>query len=80
MSGVPNDDRPPVVVAMQWVHRITSISLEMVLPAWLGHWLDQRWGTNPWLVSLGAVFGFTAAMVHLLKLSTGRTGGNPPAR
>ena len=66
MSGASNDDRPPMVVAMRWVQQITSIAVEMALPAFLGHLADQRWGTEPWLVGVGALFGFAVAMVHLL--------------
>lgn len=55
-----------MVIAMQWVHQITAVSLQMVLPAALGYWLDGRWGTQPWLVIVGAVFGFTVAMRQLL--------------
>jgi F0F1-type ATP synthase assembly protein I len=25
--------------------------------AWLGYWADQRWGTAPWLLFVGAVLG-----------------------
>ena len=31
-----NDDRPPMVVGMYWVQQITSIAVEMALPAGLG--------------------------------------------
>ncbi len=69
MSGASNDDRPPMVVAMRWVNQITSIAIEMAVPAFLGHWADQRWGTEPWLVGIGALLGFAVAMVHLLALA-----------
>jgi len=69
VSVPPQDDRPPMVVAMQWVHQVTSISLEMVLPAGLGYLADRSWGTEPWLVCVGAVLGFVTAMVHLLQLA-----------
>jgi len=58
-----------MVVAMRWVNQITSIALEMAVPAFIGHWLDQRWKTEPWLVAVGALLGFAAAMVHLLSLA-----------
>ena len=58
---------------MVWVSRISSVSLEMVLPAVGGHWLDNHWGTGPWCVSLGAVLGFAVGLRHLLLL----TGTNP---
>lgn len=75
MSGAPKDDRPPMVVAMQWVHQITSISLEMALPAGLGWWLDQRWGTEPWLVIVGALLGFGLMMQHILVIA--KKSGKP---
>lgn len=82
MPGASNDDRPPMVVAMRWVHQITSIAIEMALPALLGHWLDGRWGTEPWLVAVGALLGFAAAMVHLLSLAkqSNRTNLRRPHR
>ena len=63
------DSRPPLVVAIGWVQQITTISLEMALPAGVGYWLDRRWGTDPWLVSAGALLGFVVAMRHLLQLA-----------
>jgi F0F1-type ATP synthase assembly protein I len=69
VSGASNDDRPPMANAMRWVHQITSIAIEMALPPLVGLWLDERWRTGPWLVAVGAILGFTAAMVHLLALA-----------
>jgi F0F1-type ATP synthase assembly protein I len=68
VSGPTNDDRPPMVVAMQWVSQITTIGLEMVLPAVLGIWLDKKWGTAPWLVIVGVLLGFVTGMYHLLQI------------
>jgi ATP synthase protein I len=63
------DDRPPIVVGMFWVQQITSIAVEMALPAALGLYLDKRWGTGPWLLAVGAIVGFLAALWHLLALA-----------
>ena len=60
-----------MAVAMQLVHQITSVALMMALPAWGGNMLDERFGTGPWLVSVGAILGFTAAMLQLLRLAGG---------
>ena len=68
MPGPPNDDRPALVVAMQWVSQITTVSLVMALPAGLGYWLDVKWGTRPWLVSCGAMLGLIIGMRHLLQM------------
>ncbi|MDA0833306.1 MAG: AtpZ/AtpI family protein [Planctomycetota bacterium] len=63
------NQRPPLVVAMEWVTQLTTISLEMSLPAAGGYWLDTKWGTSPWLVIVGAVLGFYVAMKHLMALT-----------
>lgn len=63
-----------MVVAMQWVNQITAVAIEMVLPAGLGYWLDNRWGTGPWLVICGAILGFGVAMQHLLRLAKMQDG------
>lgn len=74
MPGPPNKPRPPLVVGIEWVSQITTVCLEMVLPAWGGHWLDGKWGTSPWLVIIGVVLGFTVGMWHLLALVKPRSG------
>lgn len=69
MPAPPDDQRPPLVVAIQWVSQITTVSLEMVLPAALGYWLDGTFGTEPWLTIVGAVLGFGIGLRHLLELT-----------
>lgn len=76
MSDGRKDDRPPLVIALAWVQQITAVALEMALPAWLGYWLDQRWGTEPWLVILGAALGFVVGMTHLMKFAASAQGKN----
>jgi hypothetical protein len=48
-----NDDRPPMVVGMYWAQQITSISIEMALPAWAGHWADNAGEQSPGSSQLG---------------------------
>lgn len=59
---------PPLAEAMRWVSRITTIVLEMVLPAVVGHWLDGYWGTQ-FLGLAGMVLGPIVGFVHLLHLA-----------
>lgn len=69
---MPRPDRrsqSPFVEAHRWVSRLTTVSLEMALPAFLGHWLDEKWGTSPWLTALGALLGFAVGMTHLLRMA-----------
>jgi len=62
---------------MEWVAKITTVALEMVLPAVGGSYLDSRMGTSYWVV-VGLVVGFGTGMWHLLQMtrppSSGGTG------
>lgn len=68
----PPEDRPPLALATEWVARITTISLEMVLPGLAGQWLDERWGTG-FLGLTGFGLGLAIGIWHLL-LMTGSVG------
>jgi hypothetical protein len=57
-----------MAVAVEWVSRITTVALVMVLPGIGGQWLDARWGTRI-LGPLGFVFGLIAGMWHLLRMT-----------
>jgi len=63
------DDRRLLALALEWVSRITTISLEMALPALLGYWVDQKLGTKILFLALGAIAGFALGLWHLLKLA-----------
>lgn len=60
---------------MEWSARITTISMEMILPALVGYWLDQRWGTRPVFIILGTILGFTIGLMSLIQL-TRQPGAN----
>ena len=68
-------DRSPLLVAAEWSSRVTSVVLQMVLPALVGYWLDQRFGTVALFVSLGAALGIGAATWNLVRLASPRTKG-----
>jgi F0F1-type ATP synthase assembly protein I len=66
-----SDERPspdPLALAMEWVAKITTVALEMVLPAVGGHYLDGRLGTRYWAL-VGLVLGMVAGMWHLLQMT-----------
>jgi F0F1-type ATP synthase assembly protein I len=54
---------------MSWVARLTTISLEMVLPGLIGYGLDQWLGTSYLLAIGGFVLGFIVAFLHLLRIA-----------
>ena len=64
----PEPPRPPLAVAFEWVSKITTVALEMIVPAILGHWLDSKLGTGWVLLVLGSILGMAVAMMHLLRL------------
>ena len=64
-----------MAVAMEWVSRITTVALEMVLPGIGGQWLDARWQTSVF-GPLGFVLGLVVGMWHLLRM----TKSTPPRR
>jgi ATP synthase protein I len=63
------DERAPFALALEWTSRITTISLELVLPALFGYWLDQRFGTRVLFLILGMMLGFVTALLSLLRLA-----------
>ena len=64
-----SEPRPPMAVAMEWVSRVTTISLSMALPGVGGIWVDSKLGTLPVFVILGVVLGFALGMYQLLQLA-----------
>ncbi len=83
---MPNEPqkRHPYAVAMEWVSRITTVALEMVLPGLGGVWLDRRWGTAPWIGLIGFGLGMALAIWHLLQMTraSNSKGGShePPSK
>ena len=63
------DGRSPYAVGYEWSVRISTISLEMALPPVFGMWLDSKCGTLVLFTLLGAVFGMTTALIHLIQIS-----------
>jgi hypothetical protein len=60
--------RDPMALAMEWVAKITTVSLEMVLPGVFGQWLDSKWGTG-FLALAGFALGIAVGMWHLLQMT-----------
>jgi F0F1-type ATP synthase assembly protein I len=54
---------------MMWSSRITSIGFQFAVPVGFGWWLDRRWGTEPWLMVVGALLGFLTGTLALVQLA-----------
>ena len=57
-----------MALAAQWVSRILTVCLVIVLPGIFGQWLDRRWNTS-FLALMGFAFGLVAGMYHLLVMT-----------
>jgi hypothetical protein len=73
----PPDDRPPLAVGMEWVSRITTVALEMVLPGLAGLWLDRKLGTV-FLTMLGFAVGLVLGTWHLVAWTRPPANRPPP--
>ena len=67
----PPDDRTPLARAAEWSSRVTTISLEMVVPGLIGLWIDRQLGTVMVFLVLGVALGMTTGMLHLVRLASG---------
>jgi F0F1-type ATP synthase assembly protein I len=67
LKGSPREPHP-IAEAAKWVGILTTIGLEMVLPALLGHWLDRRFGFR-FLALVGLVIGFAIGLLNLVQIA-----------
>ncbi len=60
--------------AWEWVSRVLSICVVMLLPGFGGRWLDQRLETDYWVI-IGFAFGFFSGITALILLVKRDGGG-----
>jgi len=71
----PDESRSSLSVGMQWASRVTTVSLEFVVPPLLGVLLDGWLKTSPWAMLLGAFVGFAVGMMQILRIAREGSGG-----
>lgn len=59
------------VTGMVWATRVTSIAMQMAVPAGLGYLADRTWGLTPWLTIVGACIGFGLFTMEIVRLAQG---------
>ncbi len=51
-----------------------TLGLQMALAVtvflFIGKYADELWGTTPWLMIIGIVFGFTGSMIKFFRMAT----------
>lgn len=67
-NGQPHG-QSAIARGMMLAHRTTSMTMSLIVPVGAGYWADQRWGTTPWLASLGALIGFPLFMMQILAFA-----------
>lgn len=78
----PNGDarqQNSMAAGMQWVHRITTVVLEMLLPGLIGLWLDKKWETN-FLGLVGFGLGLFTGISHLIQMTKHDTASKNSAK
>lgn len=55
-----------MALAFEWVAKITTASLEMVVPGIVGHFLDKRLGTS-YLALVGFGLGMVLGLWQLIR-------------
>ncbi len=76
--------RKPAGTSMGRYFALAQTGVEMVVPIFIGSWLDRHLGWKPWGVIGGVVLGFAGGLFHLLilmrKLEEAEQEENRPPR
>lgn len=64
-----------MALAIEWVAKITTVALQMVVPGIVGHYLDQRFGTSV-LALAGFALGVVLGLWQLIRWT--KPPGPPP--
>jgi ATP synthase protein I len=63
------DGRSPIALAIHWASQVTTISIQMVLPALLGVWADRSLGTRAVFTILGGIAGLWLGVWSLVRIA-----------
>ena len=53
----------------------TGLAVPVLLGAWVGHWLDGKWETEPWFLLGGCILGLVVGFVNFLRVVLKKPGG-----
>lgn len=66
-AGAGGKNGPPGFNAFRFLGVGLQFAVTVGLFAWLGYWLDGKYGWTPWGVTIGSLFGVAAGSYHFLK-------------
>ena len=72
MTRPPASDSTTAQVG-QYLGSGLQFAITIVLCGYGGWWVDVQWGTTPWLMIFGCLFGSVAAFYHLYRSLVGPT-------
>jgi len=49
-----------------------QLALAVIAGLFLGHYLDNKWGTAPWLMLAGLTLGFAGGLYNLIRILSWR--------
>ncbi len=58
----------PDLKELGYYFALAQVGLEMVAPLGIGIALDAYFGWKPWATVIGAIFGFTGGLLHLILM------------
>lgn len=60
-------DRAPIPGAAEYMGVGLQFALSILVFLYAGRWLDEKLGTSPWLLMLGVLVGFGAALYSMVR-------------
>ena len=63
-----SDEHQSIGQAMRRAHQVTSIAMELAVPAGLGAWFDHQYGASPLWTIVGVLIGSGVATLSLRQL------------
>lgn len=60
--------KDPTPRELGYYFALAQVGAEMAFPALIGYWIDDWLETTPWVVSIAAVLGFVAGLLHLIVI------------
>jgi F0F1-type ATP synthase assembly protein I len=71
MERLPAEERSAMSVAWAWSSRIIAVATTLIVPALIGAWIGQKFGTVWTIVLLlfGFALGATGAVLQLMRIA-----------